>query len=389
MKIAYMVKDQDVGAPSVAEAASASKASETLSQFVARVLNQLSLSAWLPAAALVLLLTFVVELGEALGGGARPGGPHPVIRALRSVATISLGGALLLIVAVVVLTMVTQAFSFEAIRILEGYWGTNVAVEFVARLRCARHRRAMEALERRRDRLTADAWYGAQRKIDQVNHEAATRGKPPEVKPKVIEAVRAMVLRQLSTVRLTKAEQAAVDELLEQWPRSAPPDLIRRRVNVEKRLADFPEAHRILPTRLGNVLRRYEDQTENPAVETFVQRIYDDLPLSLKIEHDEQRTRLDLYCSMVFVVAIVTTIGTVRFALQDPRYALSAIVAGLLAASLMYRAAVATARAYGGLLMVAAEYAEEHGLAERGTDDSPDRSTASADNLPHETKGVL
>lgn len=43
-----------------------SKATETLSQFVARVLNQLSLSAWLPSAALVLGATWILTLGAVI-----------------------------------------------------------------------------------------------------------------------------------------------------------------------------------------------------------------------------------------------------------------------------------------------------------------------------------
>lgn len=46
-----------------------SKPIETLSQFVARVLSQLSLSAWLPSAALVLALDLVAQLGAVLDAG--------------------------------------------------------------------------------------------------------------------------------------------------------------------------------------------------------------------------------------------------------------------------------------------------------------------------------
>ena len=48
------------------------KRSETLSQFVARVLGQLSLVAWLPSGALVLSLTFVFQFNAVLDGKVRP-----------------------------------------------------------------------------------------------------------------------------------------------------------------------------------------------------------------------------------------------------------------------------------------------------------------------------
>jgi hypothetical protein len=41
---------------------------ESISQFAARVLNQLSLVAWLPSGTLVLALTFVLELNSILTG---------------------------------------------------------------------------------------------------------------------------------------------------------------------------------------------------------------------------------------------------------------------------------------------------------------------------------
>lgn len=44
-------------------------ASETISQLVAKVLNQLSLSAWLPSAALVLIIAFLLELESHLKTG--------------------------------------------------------------------------------------------------------------------------------------------------------------------------------------------------------------------------------------------------------------------------------------------------------------------------------
>jgi hypothetical protein len=50
---------------------------ETLSQFIARVLDQLSLSAWLPSAALVLAMDFILQLGMVLN--AKRTGPGQAI----------------------------------------------------------------------------------------------------------------------------------------------------------------------------------------------------------------------------------------------------------------------------------------------------------------------
>jgi hypothetical protein len=92
----------------------ATDTSAGLSAFVARVLDQLSISAWLPSAFLTVAGAFLLQF-----------------RAQRSLNIATAATALtkhpptVLILAIPVLvstTLVTQAFSFEAIRILEGYW---------------------------------------------------------------------------------------------------------------------------------------------------------------------------------------------------------------------------------------------------------------------------
>ena len=335
------------------------KVTETLSQFIARVLNQLSLSAWLPAAALVLLLTFVVDLGSALDAPTHAAqASSPVVRALKSIAGISIGGALLLFIAVVVLTMVTQAFSFGAIRVLEGYWGTSRTVEWFAQWRCSRHRRRCRQLRSRLRKLTREAWEGTQKKIQKENDRLLRRGEQVEATPNVVAAMRAAVLQRDRQVELNADEQALFDELRGRWQEWAPAEALRRRVNVQKRLDDYPDVRRILPTKLGNVLRRHEDKTGADHVETFVQEAFDVLPPSMKAEHDEQRTRLDLYCSMVFVLGTVTAIAVARFVAGHLPYSIYALVIGLTGMSLMYRAAVGSARAYGGLLLILARYVE-------------------------------
>src|SRR6266516_2530271 len=112
------------------------KATETLSQFVARVLNQLSLSAWLPAAALVLLLALVTQLGAVLDRKPPPAGPLDALgRAFAAISRTSIGGALLLIAALVVFTMVTQAFALQSTRVPVFSSGTTRQAQSYASVR--------------------------------------------------------------------------------------------------------------------------------------------------------------------------------------------------------------------------------------------------------------
>ena len=91
------------------------KASQTLSQFIARVLNQLALSAWLPAAALVLSAIYVFQLAGVLDEDLPEPSPLQALGlAGQRIGETNIGGAVVIIAAVVVLTLVTQAFTFES-----------------------------------------------------------------------------------------------------------------------------------------------------------------------------------------------------------------------------------------------------------------------------------
>src|SRR5919202_6751268 len=87
----------------------ADKAQESLSQFQARILDQLSVSAWLPAAALVFSLLLLANVHATKN----------VSAAVDKITSINAATLALLVAAVVITTMLTQAFEFEAIRVLE------------------------------------------------------------------------------------------------------------------------------------------------------------------------------------------------------------------------------------------------------------------------------
>lgn len=334
------------------------KSTETLSQFVARVLDQLSLSAWLPSAALVLSVALIFNLASVLESVSGPCGPvkgaascnasAALGEAASRMANISLGGAALILISIIVFTMLTQAFAFEAIRVLEGYWGTSAPLERLARQRCAKYRKRRITLDAAHTALLRSAWQGAREKISTEQSERVKAGKAPVVTPDMLEFFEAALHRRKATVSLSEDEKARVSGL--PWERHADPDTLRRMVSVDKQRQDYPAPHRALPTRFGCVMRSHEDATGVPDLESWVQDNFDALPASLQQTHDEHRTRLDLYCSMVFVVGLVLVIGVVRMLPEHPGFA--AAVAGISASTmwLSYRSAIAAARAYGSIL---------------------------------------
>ena len=87
-------------------------------------------------------------------------------------------------------------------------------------------------------------------------------------------------------------------------------------------------------------------------LEGFVIRHYDDLPPTLKAEHREYRTRLDMYCCLVLVFAALTglALGLLIDAVPSWGVALFA-VAYFIMSCVCYEAAIATARGYGEALL--------------------------------------
>jgi hypothetical protein len=249
--------------------------------------------------------------------------------------------------------MLTQAFAFESIRFLEGYWSSWFPVEWFANACCLYYRGRLKIVQWRRSKLIEEAW-GRTEPILRREH-AQEPSLEPHLSPEMINALAVQVLQKGDAVKLTAAEQSVVDSY--QWRDSAPGSLLRRLKNIDKRLADYPSEGNMQPTRLGNVLRHYEEETGSESVELLVDEVFDRLPFSLQLSHDAQRGRLDLYCSMTFVWLFVTALAVVRLGWTENRsYVVVAIVVGLIAAYLTYRAAVASARYYGGLLLLIAQY---------------------------------
>ena len=111
---------------------SAPRLHETLSQFLARILDQLSVSAWLPAAILVTYIVVAACLRDACG---------QFHKALATLTSLNAATIILITGSVILTTTLTQAFEFEAIRVLEGYWGPRWLPRQIAELRSQRHAR--------------------------------------------------------------------------------------------------------------------------------------------------------------------------------------------------------------------------------------------------------
>jgi hypothetical protein len=113
-----------------------------------------------------------------------------------------------------------------------------------------------------------------------------------------------------------------------------------------------------MPTRLGNTLRAYEDRAHDPEegrLEGLILRVYHRLPVSLQSEHDQYRSRLDLYCSLCFVLMLSAIAVVPSFLRLGWEYVTVTAGGLMIVATLSYRAAVASARGYGAAVEAISE----------------------------------
>jgi hypothetical protein len=323
---------QSMDWPSIASSPEAPTGStDGLSAFVARILNQLSLSAWLPAAFLAASLALLLQFRAD-----KSANPLKAVGAL----TADPVRVLVLIIPVLVLTtVVTQAFSFEAIRTLEGYWRRRGVASLARTLMIKRHVRRVSALVNRRKRASEVAYYSAEPKILRAN-----------VPPSLVNAMKAQALELEDPPPLTDEERSELGK--HNWENWCDAWHIAKIEHLRDAQDDYPlETHRILPTKLGNLIRATEDQLRNTdgEVQGFALRRYADAPRFIQDQHDKFRSRLEMYCTLVFVSAslliLTPPILLFRSAVGIPATIFITVCFGALSEA-SYLAAIASARGY-------------------------------------------
>lgn len=252
-----------------------------------------------------------------------------------------LGILIVLSFSLVLVTMITQAFAFEVIRLLEGYWGSVRILSHLNTLRTTRHVNLSLHLREQRNAYQKEAFARAKKFMLEKNF--------PRV---VIEISEDMVYgRSLNEHPHEDIERATKTG----WRTFSSPALLRRVEALEFRMRQYPRPHRILPTRLGNTLRATEDSLDvNVAgdIEGFILRNYNQIPEILRSQHEQFRTRLDMYCILVFVFAALAILApTLLFsALAHPLPSITAFLLYFMLSWVSYEAALASARGYGSIL---------------------------------------
>jgi hypothetical protein len=305
------------------EPTAAPKGGQRLSEFIAKVLDQLSVSVWLPAVFLVSMSWFILSLRA---------NDANLSQALESMSAAQWPEFLVLLVAAVTATVV-EAFSFDAGRLLQGDWGDSRFGTIIGNSRCKRHRR-------KRHRL----------------HQNLV-----EERARAFAVARERMFADGATGEFVLAEEEHARAY--HWFEFADPDVIRRMSTLQASLENYPVAdHRIMPTRLGNVTRAYEERAFGSPGYRFKSDEnesgdFDHLPSHLRVELDRQRRWLDVYCTLVFVSAVVGTLALVAL-LPYGWLGAAGLGLGLAGSWLFYRAAIASAGTYGSALIAMKAYLE-------------------------------
>ena len=166
-----MSEDEVVSEPDKKNSADSAEGVNGVSQFLGRVLNQLSLTSWMPAGMLVGVGAVLVALHAQIVSD--PDGGFDLGGAVSVLTKNTLGTAVVLLVAVILAACVTQAFSFGTIRLLEGYWSGRGLSGWLLRLRTGRWLTKKDALERRKDEQWEAAFDGARSAMRTGNIPAA------------------------------------------------------------------------------------------------------------------------------------------------------------------------------------------------------------------------
>ncbi len=302
----------------------AATASVGVSAFFARVLNQLALSTWLPAAFFAASVTVLLQFRTEGSVGARALTLDPIRTLILMIPILVLGA------------LVIQAFSFEAIRILEGYWRRRGPASLARTLMIRRHLHRRGAIVKRRHRASERAFYAAKSRM-------LSNGIPSPI----VDALEAQVLG-VGLPSLTNEDRKRFAKI--NWRSSCDAWRLAAVDHLLQEEKTYPITSRILPTKLGNLIRATEDRLQNAVGDLEGYAIWRRamVPYSVRLQHDQFRSRLGMYCNLVFVSASLLILTPIIFLESGIDTFTIAIISGSFAAfsTVSYLAALASAAGY-------------------------------------------
>lgn len=315
-----------------------------------RILDQLNPTAWLPAALVVADLWIAVAYRLAEG--------EPIDR-FREIASVLNGKPFGILVttllALVLMTIITQSIEFASIRVLEGYWGHGWLAARLTQLGVAVEARRFRNLISKGDRLEAQALRSV---LPLLKHQFDDDPRLTTILATLIRDDGITLPTETSLKTATPAQLERLSKLIQnrEWLKLAVPHLVRRvdAVDIESRA--FPDYDRLLPTRLGQTLRSVEDRLvgvdSRYGLRGYVIRNLPHINPMLLREHDQFRNRLDMYAVMVFVGLALTVINPIILWPPTIHWMTLAVImlTTIITSIIAYRGAISAAEDYGTVL---------------------------------------
>jgi hypothetical protein len=318
-----------------------------LSPWSARLLDQLSLTAWLPAALLVANVYLVAGMYLVRNPGADPTMAN-LTKVISAPDEKPVGVIIAVVSGVVLATLVTQSFEFAAIRFLEGYWGGSILAAAPTSLAIRLQRLRRWLTRRRADKLTRHAFRAAQARV------AQHLGSNPDLASAVLLIGTAAPVDHLDPALKAEAENYYYARAWMVW---APPHLRHRASAVAIRLAAYPpRPSRLMPTQLGNTLRASEERLKGHVAGTqmrgYLYPYLGSIEPALMHQHTQYRNRLDMFAVMTVLCALLAPANALLIPGVLPTPAVVVATVSLLVLSFFsYRGAAAAAVDYGAVLV--------------------------------------
>lgn len=248
---------------------------------------------------------FIGWFAVLLAGGAGTDSFDPE-RAWQAARTVTLGDVAVLVTAALVLSLVLNPFQFAATQLLEGYWGRTRWAAVAAAARINRHRQLLRSLVETASAARRDLKAAA----------LAAGGDVPDL-------------------LLTKSGDTVMH-------------LLVRAEAADDHKGQYPDPSRVLPTRLGNALRSFEDAAgKEYGLDAL--RVAGHLSLLVANERTayvrDTRESLDLAVRLCMVFALATPITGLLMAGEGAWVVLALVPYAV--AYLSYRGAILAAIGYG------------------------------------------
>ncbi|WP_434619728.1 hypothetical protein [Arthrobacter sp. A5] len=261
--------------------------SDGLSALAAKVLDQLSLTSWLPAALLTAGIAVLFQF--------RTLNSIDLPLAVSELAEDPFQFLVLVFPLLVIATVITQAFSFSAIRMLEGYWRRGWLANLFVVLMTKCQERKKKSSETTILKYKRRAFKTARERMLSAGISVA-----------IVCSIEELFRDQKLSLHLTDRQTADMDKIM--WKDYCNPWQVSKLDHLEGDLPYYPRPSRLLPTTLGNKLRATEDNllNTNGDLEGFILGRWSLMPQHLRIQHDEFRDRLEMYCTLVFVAIILS-----------------------------------------------------------------------------------